>query len=101
VIKGFTIPVSPAAVGKPLTAIVLVRANPKAYAGTLDAPRKIDDIYEIHDVTAQYYSIFKIRASGTEELGKIMDEVGSIDGIAGTETIIVLRIVKEDVTVRI
>jgi hypothetical protein len=29
-----------------------------------------------------------------------MDEVGKIDGIAGTETIIVLRTVKEDIAVR-
>jgi Lrp/AsnC family transcriptional regulator, regulator for asnA, asnC and gidA len=100
VIKGFTARVVPAAVGKPLTAIVLVRANPKAYSGTLDALRKFDDIYEIYDVTGQYYAILKIRTSGTEELGKIMDHVGSIDGIAGTETIIVLRTIKEDTTVR-
>ena len=101
VIKGFTTLVSPAAVGKPLTAIVLVRANPQEYTGTLDALRKFDDIYEIYDVTGQYYSILKIRTSGTEELGKIMDDIGRIDGIAGTETIIVLRTVKEDITVRI
>jgi hypothetical protein len=30
-----------------------------------------------------------------------MDEIGKIDGIAGTESIIVLRIVKEDFAVRI
>jgi Lrp/AsnC family transcriptional regulator for asnA, asnC and gidA len=62
----------------------------------LDVLRKFDDIYEIYDVTGQYYSILKIRTSGTEELGKIMDEIGKIDGIAGTETIIVLRTVKEE-----
>ena len=100
-IKAFTTIVSPAAVGKPLTAIVLVRANPQAYSGTLEALRKINEIYEIYDVTGQYYCILKIRASGTDELGKLMDEVGRIDGIAGTETIIVLRTVKEDLTVRI
>ena len=101
VIKGFTALVDPSAVGKPLTAIVLVRAQPKTYSGTLEALRKIDDIYEIYDVTGQYYSILKIRTSGTEELGKMMDEVGKIDGITGTETIIVLRTVKEDPIVRI
>ena len=101
VIKGFITLVAPAAVGKPLTAIVLVRANPKAYSGMLDELRKFDDIYEIYDVTGQYYSILKIRTSGTEELGKIMDEVGKIDGVSGTETIIVLRTVKEEITVRI
>ena len=101
VIKGFTALVDPATVGKSLTAMVLVRANPKAYSGTLEALKKIDDIYEIYDVTGQYYCILKIRTSGTEELGKIMDEVGKIDGIAGTETIIVLRTVKEEIAVRV
>jgi len=100
VIKGFTTLVAPAAVGKPLTALVLVRSNPQAFTGTLEALKKFEDIYEIYDVTGQYYSILKIRTSGTEELGKIMDEIGKINGIDGTETIIVLRTVKEDVTVR-
>jgi Lrp/AsnC family transcriptional regulator for asnA, asnC and gidA len=100
VIQNFTAIVNPTAVGKPLTAIVLVHANPKAHSGTLDAMRKFDDIYEIYDVTGQYYSILKIRTSGTEELAKIMDEVGKIDGIAGTETIVVLRTVKEDFAVK-
>jgi Lrp/AsnC family transcriptional regulator for asnA, asnC and gidA len=100
VIRGFSAIVDPKALGKDLTAIVLVRANPKAFPGTLDALKKLDDIYEIYDVTGQYYSILKIRTSGTEDLGKIMDAIGTIDGIAGTETIIVLRTVKEDFTVR-
>ena len=100
VIMGFSAIVDPKAVGRSLTAIVLVRVNPKAFPGTLDALRKFEEIYEIYDVTGEYYSILKIRTSGTEELGKIMDEVGKIEGIAGTETIIVLRTVKEDIAVR-
>jgi len=101
VIKSFSAIVDPTAIGRELTAIVLVRATPQTYPGTLDALKKIDDIYEIYDVTGQYYSILKIRTSGTQGLGKIMDEVGKIDGIAGTETIVVLRTVKEDTTVKI
>jgi Lrp/AsnC family transcriptional regulator for asnA, asnC and gidA len=101
VIKGFTTIIDQAAVGKPLTAIVLVRANPQAYPVTLDVLKKFDDIYEVYDVTGQYYSILKVRASGTEELASIMDEVGKIDGIAQTETIVVLRTMKEDLTIKI
>lgn len=100
VIRSFSAIIDPKAVGKDLTAIVLVRANPKAFPGTLDALKKFDDIYEIYDVTGEYYSILKIRTSGTEDLGRIMDAIGTIDGISGTETIIVLRTVKEDLTVR-
>jgi Lrp/AsnC family transcriptional regulator for asnA, asnC and gidA len=101
VIKGFSAIVDPAAIGKELTAIVLVRAMPQTYPGTLDALKKVADIYEIYDVTGQYYSILKIRTSGTQGLGNIIDEVGKIDGIASTETIVVLRTVKEDTAVKV
>jgi len=101
VLKGFRAVIDQKAVGKTLTAIVLVRAHPKAFPEMLDALRKFDDIYEIYDVTGEYYSILKIRTTGTDELGKIIDQIGAIEGIAGTETIIVLRTVKEEFGVRI
>ncbi len=101
IIKGFHAVIDPKAVGKKLTAIVLVRANPKAFPQMLDALKKFDDIYEIYDVTGEYYSILKIRTGGTEELSRIIDQIGTIDSIAGTETILVLRTVKEELNVTV
>jgi Lrp/AsnC family transcriptional regulator for asnA, asnC and gidA len=101
VIKSFEAIVEPKAVGKMLTAIVLVRADPKAFPGMLDALKKFDDVYEIYDVTGQYYSILKIKTTGTDELSKIILEIGNIAGVAGTETMIVLRTVKEEIGVKI
>ena len=101
VLKGFRAVVNPRAVGKTLTAMVLVRAHPKTFPGMLNALKKFDDVYEIYDVTGEYYSILKIRTSGTDELSKIIDQIGAIEGIAGTETIIVLRTVKEELNVKI
>lgn len=101
VLKGFQAIVDPKSVGKNLTAIILVRAHPKTFPGLLDTLKKLDDVYEIYDVTGEYYSILKIKTSGTDELGKIIDRIGAIEGIAGTETIIVLKTVKEESGVRI
>jgi len=101
VIKSFMAVVDPRTVGKSLTAIVLVRAQPKGLPGLLDALKKLDDIYEVYDVTGQYYSILKIRTSGTEQLSKIIDEIGQVEGVAGTETVIVLRTVKEELKVKL
>ncbi len=101
VLKGFRAVVDQKAVGKTLTAIVLVRAHPQTFPGMLDALKKLDDVYEIYDVTGEYYSILKIRTTGTDELGRIMDQIGTIEGVAGTETIIVLRTVKEELGVKI
>jgi Lrp/AsnC family transcriptional regulator, regulator for asnA, asnC and gidA len=96
VLRGFKAVVDPKSVGKTLTAIMLIRAQPRSLVGMLDALKKLDDIYEIYDVTGQYYSILKIRTDSTEQLSKIIDEIGMIDGVAGTETVIVLRTVKEE-----
>jgi Lrp/AsnC family transcriptional regulator for asnA, asnC and gidA len=101
IIKGFKAIVDPRTVGKTLTAIVLVRADPKVFAGMLDALKKFDDIYEIYDVTGEYYSILKVRTEGTDELSRIILDIGMIDGVIGTETIVVLRTVKEEITVHV
>lgn len=102
IIKSFKAIVDPKAVGKSLTAIVLIRANPKTYPGIVDTIKKLDDVYEIYDVTGEYYCILKIRTTGTEELRKIIDDkIGVIDGILGTETIIVLRTLKEELGVNV
>jgi len=101
VLKGFKAVVDPRAVGKTLTAFILVRAQPKAYPAMLAALKKLEDIYEIYDVTGQYYSILKVRTGGTDELSKIIDEIGSVEGVAGTETMIVFRTVKEDFSIRV
>ncbi len=96
VLRGFKAVVDPISVGKTLTAIMLVRAQPRSLVGMLDALRKMEEIYEIYDVTGQYYSILKIRTDSTEQLSKIIDQIGLIEGVAGTETVIVLRTVKEE-----
>ena len=101
VLRGFKAIVDPRAVGKSLTAIMLVRANPKGLPSMLSALKRLDDIYEIYDVTGQYYSILKIRTANTDDLSRIIDEIGTIDGVAGTETVIVLRTVKEETTVKV
>ena len=101
VLRGFKAVVDPRAVGKGLTAIILVRANPKSLTGALDALKRLDDVYEIYDVTGQYYSILKVRTENTDTLGRVIDEIGTIDGIMGTETIMVLRTVKEETSVKI
>ncbi len=101
ILKGFRAIVDPSAVGKPLTAFILVRAQPKIYQNVLNSLKQVDDIYEIFDVTGQFYSVLKVRTTGTDQLTKIIDEIEKIEGVAGTETIIVFRTVKEDTVIKI
>jgi len=101
VIKRFAAIVSPELVGKGLTAFIMIKAEPQRLSEVLDALKKINDIYEIYDVTGIYYGIVKIRVGSREELAKIIDTIGLIDGIMSTETTVVLRSIKEETSIKI
>ncbi|KYH40402.1 MAG: AsnC family transcriptional regulator [Candidatus Bathyarchaeota archaeon B26-2] len=101
VIRRFTAIVAPELVGKGLTAFVLINADPKMLQDVFDSLSKIDDIYEIYDVTGSYYAIVKIRTRDREHLKRIIDEIGAIEGIKSTETAIVLKSVKEETRIKI
>ncbi|MDH5815641.1 MAG: Lrp/AsnC family transcriptional regulator [Candidatus Nezhaarchaeales archaeon] len=96
VIKGFRAVVDPAKVGKGLTAIVLVRADPMKYKEALKKIALMDDVYEVYDVTGEYYAVLKIRASDRDSLAKIIDKIGEVEGITSTQTMVVLRTIKEE-----
>jgi len=101
VIKRFTALVSPELLGKNLTAFVLINTEPKKLEDVLDTLSRMDDVYEVYDVTGTYYAIVKIRTENRETLAEIIDEMGMIDGVTRTETAIVLRCVKEETRIKI
>jgi Lrp/AsnC family transcriptional regulator for asnA, asnC and gidA len=101
VIKKFTIKVAPETIGKGLTAFILIKAAPQRYPDTLETLKRVDDVYEVYDVTGNYYAIAKIRTGSREQLAKIIDSIGLIEGIASTETAVVLRSIKEETRIKI
>jgi len=100
VIRAFRAIVNPDSVGKQVTAFALVRAEPKSYAKVLAELQNLDDVCEVYDVTGAYYSIIKMRTSTSEQLAKVLDKIGEIDGIVGTETVIALRTIKEETEIK-
>lgn len=96
VIKSFRAIIDPAKVGKGFTAIVLLKADPMKFKEVLKEVASIDDVYEVYDVTGEYYAVLKIRASSRDALAKIIDRIGEVEGVTSTQTMIVLRTVKEE-----
>ena len=101
IIKAFRAIVNPQSVGKQLTAFALVKAEPRSYPKMLAQLASFEDICEIYDVTGAYYSIVKMRTGTSEQLAQILDKIGEIEGVAGTETVIVLRTIKEDTSIKL
>lgn len=101
VIKRFQAIVDPEKVGKDVVAIVALTVDPKKYENVLAKLKEMPDVYDIYDVTGEYYTILKIRVGSREELTKVLDEIGEIEGVESTRTMFVLRTVKEESRIRI
>lgn len=101
VIKRFQAIVDPEKVGKKVTAIIAVVAIPQKYSQVLKQLEKMPEVCEIYDVTGEYSTVLKVRVKSREELARIIDEIGSIDGVESTKTMYVLRVIKEDFRVKI
>ncbi len=92
VIRRTTVDVDPAAVGRGVMAFVLVEAN--AWMG--DSPTKVaiealPEVVEAHVIAGPASLLVKVRTPTTEELQAALRRLFSIDGVTGTQTIVVLE----------
>jgi Lrp/AsnC family transcriptional regulator for asnA, asnC and gidA len=95
IIEGFHAKVSPRKLGKGLTAMVSIKAEPSSYSEVLKKIVEMEDVYEVFDMTGEFYAKLKVRATDIESLAKIIDRIGDIEGITSTQTEVALKTLKE------
>lgn len=96
VIRRTTIDVDPVAVGRPVLAFVLVESN--AWMGeepVRAALQAIPELEEAHVIAGSASLLVKIRTGTTEALQDVLRRLFAIDGVSGTQTIVVLETVFE------
>lgn len=92
VIRRTTIDVDPAAVRRGVLAFVLLEANTwMGEALTGEQLAALPEIQEAHIVAGSATLLVKIRTASTEELQETLRRLFAIDGITGTQTIVVLQ----------
>ncbi|SDC12381.1 Lrp/AsnC family transcriptional regulator [Actinokineospora iranica] len=92
VIRRTTVDVDPGAVGKAVLAFVMIEAN--TWMGgpeTNAALRALPWVEEAHIVAGGASVLVKVRAAGTAELQDALREIFDLDGVTGTQTIVVLE----------
>ncbi|GIG61405.1 transcriptional regulator [Longispora fulva] len=92
VIRRTTVDVDPAAVGRGVLAYVMLESN--AWMGdppTHAALAAIPEIQEAHVVAGSASLLVKIRTATTEELQATLRRCFGIEGVTGTQTIVVLE----------
>ncbi|GAA4609167.1 DNA-binding Lrp family transcriptional regulator [Actinoplanes octamycinicus] len=92
VIRRTTVEIDPAAVDRGVSAYVMIDAN--AWMG--DAPTReallaIPAIQEAHVVAGTSSLLVKIRTATTEQLQAALREIYAVDGVTGTQTVVVLE----------
>ncbi|NUT35610.1 MAG: Lrp/AsnC family transcriptional regulator [Hamadaea sp.] len=92
VIRRTTVDVDPAAVGRGVLSYVMLQAG--AWMGdppTRDALAAIPEIQEAHIVAGSASLLVTIRTSTTEELQAVLRKIFAVEGVTGTQTIVVLE----------
>ncbi|WP_244180699.1 Lrp/AsnC family transcriptional regulator [Amycolatopsis pretoriensis] len=92
VIRRTTVDVDPAAVGRGVAAYVLVEAN--AWMG--DEPVRaaleaLPEVVEAHVIAGPASLLVKVRTPTTEQLQASLRRLFAIDGVTGTQTVVILE----------
>ncbi|MFA4645845.1 Lrp/AsnC family transcriptional regulator [Pyrococcus kukulkanii] len=95
IIKKFTAIVDPEALGYTMLAFILIKVKAGKYSEVASKLIKYPEIMEVYETTGDYDMVVKIRTKSSEELNNFLDIVGSIEGVEGTHTMIVLKVHKE------
>jgi Lrp/AsnC family transcriptional regulator, leucine-responsive regulatory protein len=90
VIRNWTITVAPEALGLTVLAFVGVRAS-RPCAELIEPLARIHEIEEYHSVAGPLSFLVKLRASSTEHLLELIEQLKQIPGIDSTETTVVLK----------
>lgn len=97
VIQGYLTRIAPAAVGRGLTAFILVRTEERIGTGAIGrALAKMPEVLEVHHVAGEDCYLAKVRVRDTEDLSRLLRErFGGLKGVRNTRSTIVLSTVKE------
>ncbi|WP_126375591.1 Lrp/AsnC family transcriptional regulator [Desulfovibrio ferrophilus] len=102
VILGYETRINPKALGLGLTAFTYVHAEDAV--GSTRSGRELaelPEVLEVHHTAGQDAYLIKVRVGDTEDLGKLLRKIGSIDSVRDTRTTIVLGSVKETIELAI
>jgi Lrp/AsnC family transcriptional regulator for asnA, asnC and gidA len=95
ILRGFYADVDMEKIGLKVLAFVQLKADPKKYEQVLNVLKEMKEVAEIYDVTGEYYALVKVVVPSNEDLAKVLDDIGKLDGVTDTYTMIVLRVIKE------
>ena len=100
VIKGYTIDVDQAKMGNTMVALMDVSLkHPDYYDGFVELVKENDSIEACYYQTGEFDFVLRIVTDNTEGLDNVYKIIKGYEGVANTETHIVLRTIKEETAI--
>jgi Lrp/AsnC family transcriptional regulator, leucine-responsive regulatory protein len=91
VITGYHASVDARRLGKDVTAFIGVSIGHPRTIGQFEAEiERLEEVLECHHVTGEHTVLLKVKTGGTATLEDLIKTIRSIDGVARTETMVVL-----------
>jgi Lrp/AsnC family leucine-responsive transcriptional regulator len=91
VVVSYTALLDPRKLGRDVTAFIGVTTNrPGAIDRVESEVAAMDEVLECHHVTGGYTLMLKVKTRSTETLERLIDSVRGVEGVARTETMVVL-----------
>lgn len=88
VIEGYTVRLGAGAKAARIRASVLLNVEPRAQAAVLSRLRAIDAVERIHTTSGRVDLLLEVAAETTSALDAVLDRIGGIDGVKGSESLI-------------
>jgi len=91
IITGYHATVNAKLLGMDVTAFIGVSINHPRSIGLFEQKvETLEDVLECHHVTGQHTLLLKVKTEGTSSLERLISAIRSIEGVARTETMVVL-----------
>jgi len=92
VIRGYTAVLDARKLGKDITAFIGVFIEHPRSVGKFEREiDRLEAVQECHHITGQHTILLKLKTDNTSKLEELIKEIRSIEGVARTETSVVLR----------
>lgn len=99
ILKEYNARINPEAVNLDLLAFVMLSVDIPNWSESIGTQlSEIKWVQEVHEIAGHYSYLIKVRATSTGHLSEILkQEIGKVAEIAQTQSILVLKTIKEDI----
>jgi DNA-binding Lrp family transcriptional regulator len=90
VIEGYTLRLTDDAAVAGLKAFVTIEVEPRRTPDVIRALSKLPQVDSLYSVSGKFDLIARVGAGTSEELDGVLDKIGQVPGVTGTESAIIL-----------